>query len=141
MSVTSGTKSYVLDTSALLAFWNNEEGADKVERILRSAPSRGKVFYSFMTLMEAKYRLWRHGGKGVADEFERMVGNLPLERVNLTDAILHRAVEIKATKRVSVADSWIIATALENGASLVHKDPEFEQVKDRLSLFPLPYKK
>ena len=42
---------------------------------------------------------------------------------------------------VSVADSWIIATALENGAPLVHKDPEFEQVKDRLSLFPLPYKK
>ena len=141
MNATRGARTYLLDTSALLAFWNNEEGADEVERILRSGPSRGKVLYSFMTLMEAKYRLLRRGGKELADEFERMVGNLPLERVNLTDPILHRAVEIKATKRVSVADSWIIATAMENGASLVHKDPEFEQVKDRLSLFPLPYKK
>jgi len=141
MLKTKKSDSYVLDTSALLTFWNNEEGADEVERILRNAPSRGKVFYSFMTLMEANYRLLRHGGKELAEEFERMVGNLPLERVNLTDPILHRAVEIKATKRLSVADSWIIATAMEKGASLVHKDPEFEQVKDRLSLFQLPYKK
>jgi len=68
------------------------------------------------------------------------VRNLPLSRVNLSDPILDRAAEIKATQRVSVADSWIIATALEIGAVLVHKDPEFEQVKDRLTLLPLPYK-
>jgi len=130
----------LLDTSALLAFWNDEEGADEVEKILRAAPSRSSVFFSFMTLMEAKYRLWRSGGRELAEEFERAVRNLPLSRVNLTDPILDRAAEIKATQRVSVADSWIIATALEIGAVLVHKDPEFEQVKDRLTLFPLPYK-
>jgi len=141
MNETRRIRTYLLDTSALMAVWNDEEGADEVERILRIAPSRGKVFFSFMTLMEAKYRLWRSGGKGLAEEFERMVGNLPLTRVNLTDSILDRATEIKATKRVSVADSWIIATAIETGSALVHKDPEFEQVKDRLSLIPLPYKK
>ena len=141
MNGTKRNRTYLLDTSALLAFWDDEEGADEVERILRGASSRSKIFFSFMTLMEAKYRLWRRGGKGLAEEFERMVGNLPLTRVNLTDPILNRATEIKATKRVSFADSWIIATAIETGSALVHKDPEFEQVKDRLSLITLPYKK
>jgi len=141
MNGTRRIRTYLLDTSALMAVWNDEEGAEKVERILRVAPSRAKVLFSFMTLMEAKYRLWRRGGKGLAEEFERMIRNLPMTRVNLTDSILDRAAEIKATKRVSVADSWIIATAIETGSVLVHKDPEFEQVKGRLSLFTLPYKR
>jgi predicted nucleic acid-binding protein len=141
MTVTRGSKSFLLDTSALLAFWNDEEGADEVEKILRTSPSRSKVFFSFMTLMEAKYRLWRSGGKELTQEFERPLHNLPLSRVNPTDSILDQAAEIKAIQRVSVADSWIIATALEIGAFLVHKDPEFEQVRDRLTLFTLPYKK
>ena len=139
--MTKRTKAYSLDTSALLAYWNDEEGAGEVERILRAAPSGAKVFFSFMTLMEAKYRLWRAGGKELSGEFERMVRNLPLTRIDLTDAILDRAAEIKATKRVSVADSWIIATAMEKEAVLVHKDPEFEEVKDMLTLLALPYKK
>gem|GEM_PF-6118795 len=106
MNETRRIRTYLLDTSALLAIWNDEAGADEVERILRVAPSRAKVFFSFMTLMEAKYRLWRSGGKGLAEEFERMLKNLPLTRVDLTDSILDWATEIKTTKRDSVADSW-----------------------------------
>jgi predicted nucleic acid-binding protein len=141
MNATKEVRSYVLDTSAVLAFWNDEEGADEVEEILRGAPDRTEVYFSFMTLMEGKYRLWRLGGKELAQEFHRMVDNLPISKVDLTDSMLDLAAEVKATERVSVADSWIIATALQMGATLVHKDPEFEQVNDRLSLFPLPYKK
>ncbi len=36
MKKTKTPDSYVFDTSALLTFWNDEEGADTVERILRS---------------------------------------------------------------------------------------------------------
>lgn len=134
-------KSYVLDTSALLAFWNDERGADQVERILKSINSKTNIYISFMTLMEGKYQLWRRVGKDTAEEFERMIRNLPLLRVDVTEAILNDAAEIKATTRLSIADSLIIATAIETGSALVHKDPEFEQVKGRLELVPLPYKK
>jgi predicted nucleic acid-binding protein len=91
--------------------------------------------------MEGKYQLWRRVGKDTAGEFETMIRNLPLSRVDVTDSILNYAAEIKATTRLSVADSWIVATAMETGSALVHKDPEFEQVKDQLELVPLPYKK
>ncbi|MGQ9646839.1 MAG: PIN domain-containing protein [Thermodesulfobacteriota bacterium] len=64
-----------------------------------------------------------------------------MSRVDVTDSILNYAAEIKATTRLSVADSWIIGTAIDTDSALVHKDPEFEQVKGRLELIPLPYKK
>jgi predicted nucleic acid-binding protein len=134
-------RSYVLDTSALLAYWNDEKGADEVEKILRLGSSGARVYISFMTLMEAKYQLWRKVGKQSADEFERMARNLPMTRIDVTDLILDLASEIKAKRKLSVADSWIIATAMETQSALVHKDPEFEQVKDRLTLVTLPYKK
>ncbi len=139
MTETRKSKSFVLDTSAILAFWNDEKGADQVEKILRAPGS--KIYISFITLMEGKYLLWRRVGKEAADEFERMIRNLPLLRVDVLSSILNYAAEIKATKKLSVADSWIVATAIEMGSVLVHKDPEFEQVKERVGLVSLPYEK
>lgn len=48
--------------------------------------------------------------------------------------------EIKAINSLSVCDSWIIATAIATKSILVHKDPEFEQVKKKVLLKTLPYK-
>ena len=37
-------------------------------------------------------------------------------------------------------ESWIIATARVKDAILVHKDPEFLQVKSMVQLYNLPFK-
>ena len=129
--------SYVLDTSALLTLWNDEEGADMVEHILRS---NADVSVSFMSFMEGRYRLWKSIGKKESEEFSTYLNFLPMKRVNITDLIFEKAVEIKATSSLSVCDSWIIATAIATDSILVHKDPEFEQVKDKVTLKTLPYK-
>ena len=134
-------KKYLLDTSALLALWNEEEGADTVEKLLQGAArKRQTVLGSFMTHMEAYYRLWKSQGEETAREFYHQLKILPLVRIDLDEAILLMAAEIKATKSLSVADSWIIATGLVHQAAIVHKDPEFEQVKDLIPLLTLPYK-
>ena len=65
---------------------------------------------------------------------------LPLEIIWVNKDIFEKAIEIKATKNLSVCDSWIIATAILTGSVLIHKDPEFEQVKDLVALNNLPYK-
>jgi predicted nucleic acid-binding protein len=39
-----------------------------------------------------------------------------------------------ARYRISVADAWIAATAKVHHLNLVHKDPEFEPLKDELTL-------
>jgi len=47
---------------------------------------------------------------------------------------------LKAAYRLSFADAWIAATAIFYDATLVHKDPEFEQLEDKLKALKLPYK-
>ncbi|MBW1740767.1 MAG: PIN domain-containing protein [Deltaproteobacteria bacterium] len=139
--MTTGNETFVLDTSAILALWNNEEGADTVEKILREAKGQQPVLVSFMTFMECRYRIWKDQGQQTADEMLRSLRLLPVEQVDVTEAILATASELKASYRISVADSWIIATAINRSAVLVHKDPEFEALSDRVVLKTLPYKK
>lgn len=128
---------FVLDTSAILTLWNDEEDASIVEKIVRS-PST--LLISFMTRMEAGYRIWKKAGRAASEEFLRYLDLLPLKQVDASDEILMLAMEIKATKALSNADSWIIATAVAAKAILVHKDPEFEQVKNIVRLQTLKYK-
>ena len=137
MKKTKTEDSYVLDTSALLTLWNDEEGADIVETIIRSGST---VSVSFMSCMEGRYRIWKNSSRTESEEFSRYLDLLPLTRINLSNLIFEKAVEIKATKSLSVCDSWTIATAVAADAFLVHKDPEFEQVKDMVRLKTLPYK-
>ncbi|GAB4484714.1 MAG: hypothetical protein OHK006_09630 [Thermodesulfovibrionales bacterium] len=139
--MTARHESFVLDTSAVLALWNDEDGAAAVEKILREASSSRPVYLSFMTFMECRYRVWKNLGRQAADELYHSLGHLPVVRVDVDDALISAAAELKALHRISVADSWIIATAVTRNATLVHKDPEFEALPDSLALKTLPYKK
>jgi len=134
-------KRYLLDTSAILALRGDEPGADDVESILRKSESgEAEVYVSFISYMEAYYRIWRLEGEESAKRMYAELLSLPVFRIDVNDGILLRAGATKANYRLSVADSWIIASAMEVKASLVHKDPEFEQVEDIVSLIFLPYK-
>lgn len=131
------SKVFALDTSALLALWNDEAGADEVEGILKRKDVI--VIVSFMSYMECYYRMWKNCGREKGREIYSYLFTLPVERLNLTEEILQGAAEIKATHALSVADSWIIATARVNDAVLVHKDPEFMQVSSVVQLRNLPF--
>jgi ribonuclease VapC len=137
MRKTSATESYVFDTSALLTLWNDEQGADFLESLLREGID---VYVSFMSYMESRYRIWKNASKEESEEFSKYAELLPLTRIDMTDSIFEKAIEMKATKNLSVCDSWIIATAITLDSTLVHKDPEFEQVKTLVKLKALPYK-
>ncbi|OIO01597.1 VapC toxin family PIN domain ribonuclease [Candidatus Desantisbacteria bacterium CG_4_10_14_0_8_um_filter_48_22] len=133
--------SYVLDTSAILAFLEDEPGADVVERLLKQAGSRKfRVFASFMSFMECFYHVYMEQGEESAKKVYMNLKTLPIHRVDADEELILIAGSIKANFRLSVADSWIIATAKKKNAKLVHKDPEFEQVGKEVILLSLPYK-
>jgi predicted nucleic acid-binding protein len=141
MPVIGTPEAFVLDTSAILALWNEEDGASIVEKILRDNPHHRKIYISFMTFMECRYRLWKDHGRDAADELFRSLSLLPATRVDVDDTLIMIASELKAQHKISVADSWIIATAIARKATLVHKDPEFDVLSDRVNMKTLPYKK
>lgn len=133
-------KAYVLDTSALLTLRSDEPGATQVAELLAEATSGDAICYgSFITLMEVLYRVWKNEGEAVGRAAYHLCNNLPIQWIHESSELLERAAEVKATQPLSLADAWIAATALELGAALVHKDPEFESLPGLLEV-RLPYK-
>ncbi len=132
-------EAWVLDTSALLCYRENEPGAAEVIRLLKAHGS-GKIHVSFISMMECYYIVHQEQGESEAGEFITALKQLPLHVVESDEELGLAAGRIKASHRLSVADAWVAATAERLGAVLVHKDPEFEPLKSSLRLHPLPYK-
>lgn len=133
-------KRYLLDTSAFLALRDDEEGADTVADILHQCEDgQAKCFACFMSQMEILYRVWKDENEQAGWLAYEQCKSLPIEWVHESPELLEKAAELKAICRVSLGDAWIAASALLQGATLVHKDPEFETVKCPQLL--LPYKK
>jgi ribonuclease VapC len=117
---------FLLDTSALLTLRSDESGGDRVADLLARA-KRGscQLFGSFMTRMELLYLIRREEGEEPAREALRLVDSFTIEWITCEPTILELAAGLKARGGLSVADSWIGATAISRQAVLIHKDPEF----------------
>ena len=64
--------SVVLDSSALLSLWNDEEGSDIVADLFQSGK---KIYLSFMTLMECRYRIWKNVDRNESEKFSALSGS------------------------------------------------------------------
>jgi len=60
----------------------------------------------------------------------RLIESFSIDWVSCEPAILEKASQIKSSGRISVADTWIAATASVSGATLVHKDSEFKSLEE-----------
>jgi len=132
-------KSYLLDTSALLTLRDDESGADTVADLLKQAQSKKiRCLGCFISLMEVLYRVWRDEGEPAGRLAYEQCMALPIEWIHETSDLLKHAAKIKATYPLSLADAWIAASALQESAVLIHKDPEFSAVD--VEQEPLPFK-
>ena len=134
-------RNYLLDTSALFAFTDNEEGANAVQKVLEDA-KKGKLaaYISAMSIMELYYVTCQEIGEEAARQIVVLTRSLPAKELPLTDDLILSAGDLKARYHISVADAWIGATAKFHGLTLLHKDPEFEPLKEELDVLELPYK-
>ena len=131
-------KRFLLDTSALLTLRDDEAGADRVAEVLNlAAQGKAKCYGCFITLMEVYYRVWRDEDKAAGQLAHQQCQALPIEWLSNTDTLLIKAAEYKALYPLSIADAWIAACASEQGAVLLHKDPEFKPLPVAQELLPL----
>jgi len=122
---------FIFDTSAILALRSDKPGSDRVQALLEQAKrNQCRLLVSFMTRMELLYGIQREEGENAARDALRLVDSFAIHWVSCEPHILETASRIKASGRISVADSWIGATAIVHNATLLHKDPEFEPFKD-----------
>jgi len=128
---------YLLDTSALLSFIEDEEGADRVEKALKQK----ETLLPWPVLLEMYYITLQEEGQSEADKRFALIKQLKVQILyDLDEATLLTAARLKAFHRISLADAVIAAYAIRHDAILMHKDPEFEALSGELALEPLPYK-
>ena len=136
------SENYVLDSTAFLALFEDEPGAETVQKLLESA-KKGEIviFTSFVSFTEVFYITLREKNEEEAKKRIKLMNLLAMMRVESSQELGLIAGRLKSTYRLSFADTWIAATAIFYDAILVHKDPEFEQLKGKLEMLKLPYKK
>lgn len=132
----------VVDASAILAYVDDEEGAETVEKCLLSARhGRMELFAGFVTLTELRYITMREKDEASADCLVGLVKSWPMKWIHSDEELCLLAGRFKAEHRISLADAFVAATAFRLSAVVLHKDPEFESLEGKIKLLPLPYKK
>ena len=125
----------VIDTEILLKYYQDEEGADKIEKILNKVDSEEiKAIISTMTLSEVYYVVSRIN-KNMAEEIFTDLVNSNLRIVGVGKEIAKLAGVFKhkyskAKDPLPIADAIIAATAKIEKVSLLAEDPHFDKIKE-----------
>ena len=118
----------VLDACALLAVARNEEGANVVNEAYRkAAKGEVKLLLNRVNLLEVYYDFYRYKGKTYAEDFVKAVKQSDVQICEFDELIFSHAGRLKATHKISLADSIALAQALViNGALLTCDHHEFD---------------
>ena len=127
----------VLDSWALIAFFEDEPAAEEVEKILqRAADEKHKLLMSVVNWGEIYYNTMREVSQKAADQKTRDIAALPIEIVGVGDdlALARQAAIFKATHKMSYADCFAAALAKIKSAELLTGDPEFKEVEKEIKV-------
>jgi predicted nucleic acid-binding protein len=120
----------VFDTQALIIFYMDENGADRVANLLEQVLD-GEIsgYMNVVNLTELYYILCRKSRK-LADEKERNIRNFGIKIIPVKDdAVWKEAALLKASHSLSLADAFAAATAKITRSKLITgTDPEFDSI-------------
>jgi PIN domain. len=93
-------EAYVFDTSALLAYIENEDGADIIENIILQVLNSEKdsIYISTVSMIETYYISIQEQGIKIAEERLRLIETLPFIQVSLTPNCTKIIGELKSAK-------------------------------------------
>ena len=128
-------KTWVLDSSAVMAYFENRPGADAVERLFdASSDIDRRLLMSAVNWGEVYYSVWHTQGKLRADDLLLMLHRLPVEIVEATKAQAEQAAALRAEHGLPYADAFAAVLALQSDATLVTSDKDFARVEKKIRI-------
>ena len=124
----------MLDACAVIAALSNEEGADKVEAAYNEASfGNAKIAMNIINLLEVYYDDYRIHGKESADKMIERIMSAPTNIITeIKQDIFTEAGRLKATYKISLADSIVLAQAIVLKGSLLTCDHhEFDAIEGK----------
>ena len=120
---------WVLDASALLALANQEQGSERVFRVLPGAA------ISAVNASETAAALARRGAP--ISDVQRLIKSLELEIVAFDEALAWRTAALRLQTHgvlLSLADRACLATAEMLGASVLTADREWRKLRGKIPI-------
>ncbi len=128
-------KRVVLDASAVMTFFEDRPGADKVEEWIQlSIEGRRELLMSVVNWGEVYYSVWRAKGPGVARKILAEIAQLPIQIIEADFELTKLAAEFRAQHKLPYADCFAAALAANRKASLATSDKDFAQVEKQLNI-------
>ena len=125
----------VLDSYAMIGFFEGEPFAGKIEEALKAASSGSvQLFMAQVNWGEVIYIIQREAGVAAAHEAVKALDSLPIEVVPTDRALVLKAAEFKATRKMSYADCFAAALAHREKSALLTGDKEFKQVENEIEV-------
>lgn len=128
-------KTWVLDASALMTFFEDRPQADKVEELLaHGAEVKHPLLMSVVNWGEVYYSVWRARGEKAAAAKAQEIAQLPIEVIDVNLELTRLAASLKALHHLPYADCFGAAVAQSRKATLVTSDRDFERVGSALKI-------
>jgi ribonuclease VapC len=128
----------VLDSWALIAFFEDEPAAERVERLLVKAEAgTHNLLLCVVNWGEIYYNTMRTVSQQAAEQKAKEIAGLTIELVGVEAnnlELVRQAAIYKATRRLSYADAFAAALAKIRNAELVTGDHEFRQIEDEIKI-------
>lgn len=126
-------KAYVLDSWAVLAYLEDESSGQKVADMIGDAHENGiPLLMSVVNAGEVWYILAREMSETEADKALSGLRQLGIEFTDVDWELGRLAGTFKAKHRMSYADCFAAALAMQRKAELVTGDNEFRQVTEKI---------
>lgn len=128
-------KYYVLDSYALLAYFEDEPGAEKVQGFLELAEKeKARLLMCIVNWGEVYYSLIRTKGEQRANDALLVIRQLPLKLIDVDKDLMHEVARLKAYHPIALGDCFAAALALKHHCPVVTGDKEFELLKKQITI-------
>lgn len=137
--MSSSATAFVLDSFAVLAYLEGEAAMAVVESKLRLAEAETcTILLSIINLGEVLYITERERGITQVHAVLAAIEQLPIQLLPADRETVLAAAHIKASHRLSYADSFVVVEAQRRQATILTGDPEFHDVEDLAAIEWLP---
>ena len=128
-------KRYVLDSYAMIAYLEDELGADRVAQVLNQlVKGKAKGFMSVVNWGEVYYNTMREQGVSEAEKVTLQLDKFPIQIVDVNKELAYEAAKLKGEFRIAYADCFAVALSVKLNADLVTGDPDFKKLQERISI-------
>ena len=125
----------VLDAYAVMAFFEDEPGADVVRGLILKAEERDvTLLMSVVNLGEVWYSITRTNSTEIADQYVDEIKGMAIEIVDVDWQSARQAASFKVKGNISYADCYAAALARIRKAELITGDKEFELLKGDIKI-------